>query len=174
MDLKTLLENMDNAPKELTNLMENLKVDDKSAFKKVLRGFPEKGMNTYNGDIGVCSLTNINFDPNFDEKNIPESLDIVLACVCKGTKTSVHDKIIKLNLDILEAFLTNQDWFRLNDTVKSVSIQNHEIFIEAMKNSLITTSIYELNCKLHALTVENINTVKKAKISGDIRRNFNE
>lgn len=46
MDLETLLNKMGEAPKALTTLMKDLKSENKPAFKKVLRGFPEKGISS--------------------------------------------------------------------------------------------------------------------------------
>jgi hypothetical protein len=174
MDLKTLLEQINDAPKILTELMEDLKVNNEFAFKKVLRGFPEKSITTYGGDIGVCYLKKINFNPDFDEINRPTSLDMTLGCICKGTKTEVHDKITKLNLDILNKFIEDDEWFTLKGVVESVVIEDHEIFIESMKNSLLTTSIFELKCELHYHNFKNLSKVNNVNITGDIRSNLND
>ncbi len=154
MDLKTLINKIDTAPKALTELMKELKVDNKLAFKKVLRGFPERTISSYGGDIGVCYLKKINFESDLDEKSLPESLDITLGIICKGTKTQSHDKTIKLNLNILEKFLENEEWVTLNGNVESTSIVNHEIFIEQTKNTLLTTSVFELKCDLEYYELE--------------------
>lgn len=149
MGIVELMVEISEAPKQLTKLMKNIKINNKNAFKAVLRGFPEKQINTYNGDIGTVVLKNINFDDDYDQIPRPDSIDIILGMVCKGTKTEVHDKIIDLNLIILEKFLTEKDWKTLNGTVELASIQNHDIYIEQNKNTLLTTSIYEINCQLN-------------------------
>lgn len=155
MDSDTLIEQIDQAPKALTKLMEELKVDDKPTFKKVLRGFPESSIGSYGGDIGVCYLKKINFESDLDETSLPESLDITLGMICKGTKTTVHDKIVKLNLNVLQKFLEKREWFTLNGNVESTVIQDHEIYIEQTKKSLLTTSVFELKCNLEYLELEN-------------------
>ncbi len=155
MDLETIIKQTNEAPKALTELMEKLTIDNEKAFKQVLRGFPEKGAGSYGGDIGVCYFKKTNFESDFDETSLPESIDLVLAVICKGTKTVVHDKITKLSLDILQNFLENPEWYTLKDNVESTVIQDHEIFIEQNKNTLLTTAIFELKCDLQYFELEN-------------------
>jgi hypothetical protein len=169
MDLKTLLKQMDEVPKVLTKLMEDLKVDNKVAFKKVLRGFPEKSINTYKGDIGVCYLKKINFGNDYSSHIRLKSLKIILGFVCKGTKTQAHDKINKLCLDVLEKFMTDNEWVTLKNNVKATFITNHEIFIENRSKTLLTTAIFELEAQLRYHTNERNNQIKGVKdIRGDV------
>lgn len=148
MGISDLMSEISDAPKELSKLMKQITVKDKKAFKNVLRGFPENQVNSYKGDLGVVYLKKINFEDDFDQIPRPESLDIILGMICKGTKTIVHDKIVDLNLIVLEKFITDPNWKTLNNTVKLASINKHEIYIEQSKNSLLTTSIYEITCEL--------------------------
>lgn len=168
MNTEELLTKINEAPKALTELMEEIEYENKPAFKKVLRGFPEKGISTYGGDIGVCSLKKINFEDDLDETSLPESLNIVLGIICKGTKTKAHDKITKLTLELLNSILEDSVWFTLKDNVESTNVVDHEIFIEQKNNSLLTTSVLELICDLEYTEKEYDSRIKDVHVDGTV------
>ena len=174
MDFEELYSKMEEAPKALTDLMQNLKLNNKKAFKQVLRGFPDKDINTYGGDIGVCSLKKIHYTLDFDNKRRPYSLDLVLGIICKGTKTKVHDKVTKLTLDVSKKLEKDRDWFTLKGNVKTTTIEDHEIYIEQTKRGMLTSSVFELNCPLNRFHEDNSLNVEKLSIRGKDLRYLNK
>ena len=170
MNLETLRNQIDEAPRALTELMEGLNVDNKPVFRKVLRGFPEKSINTYKGDIGVCYMKKMNFDSDYSAHIRPKSLKIILGIVCKGTKTQVHDKINSLCLDVLEKFMEDPEWVTLKNNVKATFIKDHEVFIESRGKTLLTTAVFELESTLPYHTNEKDQIKEVKDIRGDVRK----
>lgn len=118
----------------LENLLKNCKDDDNhKVFDKVILGLQEGDVKQFNRCIGIAYIKGANdFKDTFGKRNVPNSINSVIAFVVKGTQRARYDEAMKIADIILYNFRHNDDWIYLKDkdnqnTVKGTKITDFNV-----------------------------------------------
>jgi hypothetical protein len=138
-------------PTALSTLLEGTEF-----FSNVLRGFPEN-VNAYNGDIATVYMKGLDYNKEkatFGQHGRPQFQNSVIGIISRGTKTSVHDKIITASLTILKNFdisvdsegnmIGDEDWLTVSGNARNTVITDFNIYPEKTGKSLLTTAVINL------------------------------
>lgn len=116
-----------------TNIGEQLKTllnglnypnTNNKVFKKVLKGYPEQDIFTFEGPLCVTYVKSTSsYVDTMSRHNKPEYRESVIGIVIKGTQTKKYDKATEI-IDIIEdKFSSDHNWIRLNNTVRNTQIR---------------------------------------------------
>ena len=142
-----------NIGNELTNLLSSLtypvtteETTPELVFKTVLKGYPEKNINTFKGPVAVTYMKGTpSFIDTFAKHNYPEVKESVIGFVIKGTQTSKYEKAVNI-LDLIEEkFRSDHNWIKVNDTVRNTKIKNTTITPVEQGKTLSVLVVIELS-----------------------------
>ena len=112
-------------------------------FKNVLLGFPENDFRGFEFPLAVCYVKGGEYDDTFGIKNIPRYINSVIGVVVTGDTRSRYEKITGI-MDIIQSqFHDNDDWIKLNGTVRRTFIQDSALTIFYIKYSQNVKKIFK-------------------------------
>ena len=122
----------------LEGLLQNLKDDNnRKVFDKVILGLGENDVKQFNRCIGIAYVKGANdFTDTFGKRNVPNSINSVVAFVIKGTQRARYDEAMKIADIILYNFRHNDDWIYLKDS-------NHQNTVRGTKITDFNVSLFQ-------------------------------
>lgn len=114
--------------KWLTGNISSLTDDkDKLLFSKVNTGFNEETLKSF-GSKPVCDvyINNVEYSTDFSEHK-PESVNSIVIYYLKGANNPVYEKACDIHDYLIQEFIENESFKRLNDIVTDTYIMNSEI-----------------------------------------------
>lgn len=135
----------------LEDLLKNLKDDnDKKVFDKVILGLGENDVKQFNRCIGIAYIKGANdFQDTFGKRNVPGSINSVVAFVVKGTQRARYDDAMKIADIILYNFRHNDNWIYLidkdnNKTVRGTKITDFNVSLFPNNKRLDIACVFTL------------------------------
>lgn len=121
-------------------------------FKNVLLGFPETDFRGFEFPLAVCYVKGGEYDDTFGIRNMPRYLKSVIGVVVTGDTRSRYEKITEI-MDIIQTqFHDNDDWIKLNGTVRRTFIEDSALTIMPTGNDLASVAIFTL--RHHVFKIE--------------------
>lgn len=121
-------------------------------FKNVLLGFPETDFRGFTFPLAVCYVKGAEYDDTFGLKNIPRNIRSVIGVVVTGDTRSRYEKITEIMDLINQQFHDNDDWIKLNGTVRRTFIEDSALTIMPTGNDLASVAIFTL--RHHVFKIE--------------------
>ena len=121
-------------------------------FKNVLLGFPETDFRGFTFPLAVCYVKGAEYDDTFGLKNIPRNIKSVIGVVVTGDTRSRYEKITEIMDLINQQFHDNDDWIKLNGTVRRTFIEDSALTIMPTGNDLASVAIFTL--RHHVFKIE--------------------
>ena len=121
-------------------------------FKNVLLGFPETDFRGFTFPLAVCYVKGAEYDDTFGLKNIPMNIRSVIGVVVTGDTRSRYEKITEIMDLINQQFHDNDDWIKLNGTVRRTFIEDSALTIMPTGNDLASVAIFTL--RHHVFKIE--------------------
>lgn len=120
---------MTNIGLALEYLLQNLKDDNnRKVFDKVILGLGENDVKQFNRCIGIAYVKGANdFTDTFGKRNVPNSINSVVAFVVKGTQRARYDEAMKIADIILYNFRHNDNWIYLIDKDNNKTVRGTKI-----------------------------------------------
>lgn len=135
----------------LEDLLKNLKDDDdRKVFDKVILGLGENDVKQFHRCLGIAYIKGANdFTNTFGTRNVPKSINSVVAFVVKGTQRARYDEAMKIADIIMYNFRHNNDWIYLKDkdnqyTVKGTDITNFNVSLFPNNKRLDIACVFTL------------------------------
>lgn len=131
-----------------TWLCENLEqlTDDNNhiIFGRVNTGFNENSLKTF-GKKPVCDIyiNNVEYTTDFDY-HTPEKVNTILIFYLKGANNHSYSKACELHDYILQEFIENESFRRLEDIVKETYITNSELMTQPINKKWGVMGAFEL------------------------------
>ncbi len=139
---------------EISNwLQENLSAltddNDNVIFGKVNQGFSDESLRTF-GKKPVCDvyINNIEYDSTFDSQT-PDIVHTFVLFYLKGANSHTYSVVCGIHDLIMQEFLTNTEWQRLDDIVRDTVINRSEIRIQPVGKKWGVIGAFELNHQLY-------------------------
>lgn len=121
-------------------------------FKNVLLGFPETDFRGFTFPLAVCYVKGAEYDDTFGLRNIPRNIRSVIGVVVTGDTRSRYEKITEIMDLINQQFHDNDDWIKLNGTVRRTFIEDSALTIMPTGNDLASVAIFTL--RHHVFKIE--------------------
>lgn len=130
----------------LESLMQDLKDDNnRKVFDKVIVGLGENDVKQFKRCIGIAYIKGANdFKDTFGTRNVPNSINTVVAFVVKGTQRARYDEAMKIADIILYKFRHDNDWIYLNNTVRGTKITNFNVSLFPNNKKLDIACVFTL------------------------------
>ena len=143
MTIKTTFTNVGTQLESLlTNLTDS---NDTKVFEGVLLGFPESDFRGFRFPLAVTYIKGASYaNETLNKRNTPNYIQSVIGVIVTGDVKSRYDKITEI-MDLLQdKFEHNQDWIRLNDTVRRTEIESSGLTIIPTGNELASIAVFSL------------------------------
>ena len=132
------------------NYIEELVDDDDNAiFGKVNNGFNENTLKTF-GNKPVCDIyiNKINYEGSFDN-HIPGSVETLVIAYLKGANNTTYMKACELHDYIMQEFIENEEFQRLDNIVKETVISDSEFRIQPLNKKWGVVVAFQLTHTLY-------------------------
>ena len=130
-------------------LKENLETitddDDDPVFNKVNLGFNEDNLKSF-GSKPVCDvhINNVTYDPLFDYDK-PDKVNSIIIFYIKGTSDNSYLNACKVHDYLLQEFTINNDFKRLDGTVRDTYITNSQLMMQPIRKKWGVMGAFELS-----------------------------
>ena len=121
-------------------------------FKNVLLGFPETDFRGFTFPLAVCYVKGADYDDTFGIRNLPKYIHSVIGVVVTGDTRSRYEQIARIMDLINQQFHDNDDWIKLNGTVRQTFIEDSALTIMPTGNDLASVAIFTL--RHHVFKIE--------------------
>ena len=127
-----------------TNLEALTDDNDNVILGKVNNGFNQDSLKTF-GNKPVCDvyIDKVNYEGNFDY-HIPKSVDTIVLFYLKGANNHTYNKACELHDYIMQEFIENMDWRRLDNIVKDTIITNSELRVQPLNKKWGVVGAFQL------------------------------
>ena len=130
------------------NLSELLDDDEKKVFTKVNTGFNDENIKSFGvkptADVYIDS---IEYDASFDYR--PISVHSIIIFYRKGANNSAYNETCDLHDYIMQEFLNNEDFQRLDNIVSNTVITNSQITTQPINKKWGVVGAFELTHTLY-------------------------
>lgn len=130
--------------------LENLTDDDKNIiFGRVNTGFNENTLKTF-GKKPVCDvyINNVEYTGDFDN-HTPQKVHTIIIFYLKGANNHTYLKACELHDYILQEFLENESFQRLDDIVRNTYITNSELMTQPINKKWGVMGAFEITHELY-------------------------
>lgn len=123
--------------------------DDNAIFGKVNNGFNENTLKTF-GNKPVCDIyiNKINYEGSFDN-HIPGSVETLVIAYLKGANNTTYMKACELHDYIMQEFIENEEFQRLDNIVKETVISDSEFRIQPLNKKWGVVVAFQLTHTLY-------------------------
>ena len=121
-------------------------------FNNVLLGFPETDFRGFTFPLAVCYIKGADYDDTFGIRNLPKDIHSVIGVVVTGDTRSRYEQITEIMDLINQQFHDNDDWIKLNGTVRRTFIEDSALTIMPTGNDLASVAIFTL--RHHVFKIE--------------------
>ena len=121
-------------------------------FSNVLLGFPETDFRGFTFPLAVCYVKGAEYDDTYGIRNMPKYINSVVGVVVTGDTRSRYEKITGIMDLINQQFHDDDNWIKLNGTVRRTFIEDSALTIMPTGNDLASVAIFTL--KHHVFKIE--------------------
>lgn len=132
-----------------TNLEGLTDDNNNTIFGKVNNGFNENALKSF-GNKPVCDIyiNKISYEGNFDN-HIPESVETLIISYLKGANNHTYMKACELHDYIMQEFIENEEFQRLDNIVKETYISDSEFRIQPLNKKWGVVVAFQLTHTLY-------------------------
>lgn len=130
--------------------LESLTDDDhKTVFSKVNTGFNENSLKTF-GNKAVCDvyINRVEYEGDFDV-HAPIKVKTIVLFYLKGANNHTYEKACELHDYILQEFIENENFRRLDGVVNDTYITNSELMTQPINKKWGVMGAFELTHQLY-------------------------
>jgi hypothetical protein len=123
--------------------------NDSTVFGKVNTGFNEQSLKSF-GKKPVCDIyiNRVEYNGDFDY-HPPVKVHTILLFYLKGANNYTYGKACELHDIILQGFLENESWRRLEGIVRDTTIHNSELRVQPLNKKWGVMGAFELTHHLY-------------------------
>ena len=132
-----------------TNMESFLDDYNKPLFGKVNTGFNDSTLKTF-GKRPVCDvyINNVDYGTDFDA-HTPVKVHTIVIFYLKGANNNTYLKACQIHDLVMQEFLTNTDFQRLDDVVKETYIDNSSVSNRSIRGGFGVMGTFELTHTLY-------------------------
>ena len=133
----------------VTNLSSITDDDDNVVFSKVNTGFNENTLKTF-GKKPVCDvyINSIEYDTDFDH-SAPKTVNTIILFYLKGANNHTYSQVCAIHDYIMQEFIENESFRRLEDVVLDTHITNSELMSQPINKKWGVMGAFELSHQLY-------------------------
>ena len=119
--------------------------DECPVFEGVLLGFPESDFRGFRFPLAVTYVKGANYaNETLNKRNTPNYIQSVIGVIVTGNTQSRYAKITELMDLIQDKFENDNNWIKLNNTVRRTEIESSALTIIPTGNELSSIAVFSL------------------------------
>ena len=123
--------------------------NDKVIFSKVNTGFDSDSLKTF-GKGPVCDvyINRVSYEGDFDN-HTPQKVHSIIIFILRGANNVTYEKACELHDYIMQEFIENEDFRRLDYVVRDTLIDNSQLMTQPVRKNWSIMGTFELTHLLY-------------------------